>query len=263
MHWLCKLKGHDFVYEPPIVYCQRCGEFRHNPTTKPAGIKNTDAEIRDGVWSDSNKAPGANIDAKISEAGVDPAIVKRQAGVQGVSLFLGGTQPRQILTETVGGGSVSFNVNGANVSAGTTTGDTAEIHSISRTWAGNVDLIRTVVLYVCDWAPPYTDDVEIGSCYHVVNADNGGYLDLTTEEYHAGASTAAATTPAADSYSVLIVEQDFVDGETRFEQRGAVNETATIAAVDEGTFGICTMESNGGGGLIRIAFLKQEIFGSK
>lgn len=31
MHWLCKLFGHDFEYDPPLVYCKRCGEYKHNP----------------------------------------------------------------------------------------------------------------------------------------------------------------------------------------------------------------------------------------
>jgi len=35
MSWLCKLIGHDFEHDPPVLYCRRCGEAKHNPTSAP------------------------------------------------------------------------------------------------------------------------------------------------------------------------------------------------------------------------------------
>jgi len=263
MHWLCKLKGHDFVYEPPIVYCQRCGEFRHNPTTKPAGIKNTDAEIRDGVWSDSTKAPGANIDAKISNAGVDPAIVRREAGVQGWAKALQQGQPRGMATSVTGGGSVTFDKFGANVSAGTTTGDTARVMTVYMYAPDTLDLIKFVATYSTNYNTPLTDDVEIGLSDTGVNTDVGAYLDLTTQEYHAGATTSAAATPALGDLTVLLIEIDFAAGETRFEQRGGVSESATIAEVNFPYEARINTNSNGTGETLRMQFIKEVYIASK
>jgi len=309
MHWLCKLKGHDFVYEPPIVYCQRCGEFRHNPTSAPAGIKNTDAEIRDGVWSDSTKPPGANIDAAIStrsshsladvegeiqdetgapsadaqtlydilanadqgtlttsgdsiadriddyisNAGVDPAIVKRQSKLNGWSKSMQYSAPREVSTAVSGGASATFGDNGVALSPGTTTGDEVYLKGIDFGGVGGISHIITGILYVCVDAPPLTDSIELGHLFTSANMDRGGYLDLTSQVYHAAATTAGATTPAVDDATLLIVDQDFVNSQTVFTQEGGVDETVTIGSVDNTTSGgLVVGESNGAGETIRV-----------
>jgi len=38
MSWICKLAGHDFKHDPPILYCRRCGKFKHNPTSIPPAV---------------------------------------------------------------------------------------------------------------------------------------------------------------------------------------------------------------------------------
>jgi len=39
MNWLCKLFGHKIRHSGDILYCERCGWARHNPTSRPAGIR--------------------------------------------------------------------------------------------------------------------------------------------------------------------------------------------------------------------------------
>jgi len=319
MNWLCKLIGHKIRHSGDILFCERCGWAKHNPTTPPAGVKNTDAEIRDGVWSDSNKAPGANIDAAISSrsshslanvegeiqdetgapsadnqtlydilanadqgtlttsgdsiadriddyvsnAGVDPAIVRRKAGVQGWAHSLPYTQPDEIGTEVTGGGSVSFTKDGAVTNPGTTTGDVAKVYSLNNPYSDSLDLLRFVGIITPWVTTPYTDDTEVGLTHPNVNNDYGAYLDLTAEEYHAGASTSAATLPAQYSTSVLIIEIDFAAGETRFEQRGSVSETATIADTSAPYNGRVLMNSNGAGDELYTRFMKEMYIGSK
>jgi len=320
MHWLCKLFGHDFTYEPPLIYCQRCGEYMHNPfQSGGAGVKNTDAEIRDGVWSDSNKAPGANIDATISSrsshsladvegeiqdetgapsadnqtlydilanadqgtlttsgdsiadriddyvsnAGVNPAIVRREAGVQGWAQSFQYVQPDEVATSTTGGGSVTFEDIGAKMTAGTTSGDTAKLKGLDLQYTDYVDLIKLVAVITSRSTTPPTDDVEIGICRDGVNTDAGAYLDFTAQQYHAGYTTTAATVPAGNEPIVLVVEIDYAAGESRFEQRGAVNETATIADTNPPEWVIAQLNSNGGGEIYTLNYVKEIIIGSK
>jgi len=46
---LCKLGFHDWKHSPPIFYCRRCGEAKHNPTSvpPPAGAGQPDFIIHD------------------------------------------------------------------------------------------------------------------------------------------------------------------------------------------------------------------------
>jgi len=316
MHWLCKLFGHDFKYEPPLVYCQRCGEYKHNPFRSAGGVKNTDAEIRDGVWSDSTKAPGANIDAAISSrsshsladvegeiqdetgtpsadnqtlydilanadqgtlttsgdsiadriddyisnAGVDPATVRREAGVTGFRKMMGTSQPREIAT-SVSGGSVTFDSNGAHVTAGTTSGDTAALLPVD--WLdgpGQVGIIKAVIIFKPEQATPYGDAFRVG-IDSGVTAGDGAVLNLMDGVYEAGGTTASATLPAQNEWSTLSIEVDFDVGETRFQQEGDVSESVTIGNVgsmfDNGTHST----SNGNGEEVCIKFIKLQMWG--
>jgi hypothetical protein len=77
-----------------------------------SGVKNTDTETRDGVWADSTKADGADINAIKTEIGTnaDPAgtttlfawLANIFAGAGGISAILASVNAILVLTETGG-----------------------------------------------------------------------------------------------------------------------------------------------------------------
>lgn len=227
------------------------------------GIKNTEAEIRDGVVNDATKFAGANIDAKISEAGVDPAIVRREARAQGFSTTLINSQPREIITSTIGSGEILWTSSGASVSAGVTSGDAAKLRALNALYLGGVELLKATVIFIPYDTPPFTDDAEIGWLTTNVGGTSGAYLDLTSGEYIAGASSSAATLPAAEEISILAIEIDFNAGETRFKQRGSVTEDVTIAEVSLPNQGLCIMNSNTIGETIYVMYASYIVIGEK
>jgi len=42
VNWLCKLIGHKIRHSGKILYCERCGWAKHNPTSPPAGVTDHD-----------------------------------------------------------------------------------------------------------------------------------------------------------------------------------------------------------------------------
>jgi len=54
MNWLCKLFGHKIRHSGDILYCERCGWAKHNPTSPPAGV--TDHDELTGVSPDDHHA---------------------------------------------------------------------------------------------------------------------------------------------------------------------------------------------------------------
>jgi len=286
VHWLCKLFGHSFEYEPPLVYCKRCGEYKHNPFRSAGGISLADVE---GEIQDETGAPSADnqtlydilanadqgtlttsgdsiadrIDDYISNAGVDPAIVKRESGIFGFECSLANSAPREITT-TTSGGAVNFtSEDGMAVNPSTTSGNTAKVKTIGPGF-GSFDL-RKIVTAIKPLDPtPFADDFEAGFTGYGVNTDSGAYIDFTTAEYHAGTNTAAATLPGQGNVSILIIESDSAANETRFEQRGAVNESVTVAgASSPNTDERIQVNSNGNGERVGFLFWKEMWIASK
>lgn len=195
--------------------------------------------------------------------GVNPAIIRREADVQGWAVSLQYSQPSEISTAVTGGGSVTFDQYGMEANPGTTAGDTADVESLNLGTFDALDLHKFIAVIEPRAPTPLTDDAEVGFISSGVNVDNGAYLDLTTGEYHAVATTSAATLPAENECSVLIIEKDFALGETRFEQRGAVNESVTIGAVGSVAYDRVATASNGSGDGVLLAFIKEVYIGSK
>jgi hypothetical protein len=145
-----------------------------------------------------------------------------------------------------GSASVEFRRSGALLRGSATAGDSASIYGFHNVAFGEFSEIHTLIGYwILGANPPYTDDAELGTMETSVNSDVGAYLDFTTGEYHAGATTAAATLPGNFENCLLKIEQDFVNNETRFGQSGAVDESVTVADVEVGKEAIGQYVSNG------------------
>ena len=170
------------------------------------------------------------------------------SGVRGIEATPLYNSPRHFRDRATGSADIRYTHYGARVSGSATAGDVAKLDGLHNPTVTSYSEVHTVISY---WttgdAPPYTDDVELGVMDNGINADAGAYLDFTTGEYHAGATTAAATLPSNFDAALLRIEQDLANGETRFYQRGKVNEDVTVADVSSGQYVILQYNSNGAG----------------
>ena len=188
--------------------------------------------------------------------------VEEQSGVQGWESAMNFSQPDHVRTNTSGGASVSFAAGGAVASAGATAGDIARIDGMNALNYSGLKMFRVAIAYSVADVTPFTDDAELGWFGSGLES-LGAWLDLTDGQYKTlSSNTAAATLPASGETSVLTIEIDITNNETRFEQSGAVDETATIAdAQKPQAFGLLRMASNGGGESVEIPYARQTIHG--
>jgi len=188
------------------------------------------------------------------------SIVRKEAGVQGWESALTQSQPDRLTVVTTGGGTVSFIENGASVSPGATAGDTAGLEALRGTnYVPGISMIKIATVYQSLDATPLTDDFELGGPSDSVNSDSGAYLDLTSGEYHAGVSTKDATLPSSQEGVLLEIEIDLEEGETRFSQSGAVEESETIGEADGGIMNLITSNSNGVGETVQLLYARQVV----
>lgn len=175
-------------------------------------------------------------------AGVDAAEnTEYGAGILGTSVWFGQSIPHSIGTQSTGGGYVQATNQGIEYSAGSTSGDDAQVQL---SWQGGVQECEKVkvstTFRTANFTPPATDDVRVGM--------GNSYLDLLNEQYVVGNTTAAATT---NDRGVLEIVTDFENGETTFRQP-VIGEEVTINAVEypRATWFLAT--SNGGGDVMQI-----------
>jgi len=159
--------------------------------------------------------------------------IQQRSALQGRVGDFHATFPSAFDSATSGGGVVATYNTGTEISPGATAGDKAHVYGIgqnpSRRFAG-ADLIRTTTIF--NTSSGATAGMQDAFKIGLTLSDKGAGLDLTNETYSVGGRTTPATVNAdSEEVSKLVVEADADAGETRFEQSGAVNETATIGSL--------------------------------
>lgn len=202
------------------------------------------------ILSDGTPFDGANIDAKISEAGVSEDIVIEDSGLFGTQDHFYRELPR-IAASTVGTeGSVTPTSTGTRVESGTDTGFGARLEYAQYfngfapdPSASFKKLQRRICFSVAD-TTPFTDRFDIGFSGNTVASDNPIGIDLANSQYFVNSTTETATLPDQTEIVLLTITIDYETGETTFEQNGAVTETKTINdAIAPGRGNIVTCES--------------------
>lgn len=206
-----------------------------------------------GIYTDAER----EVLTEIGEPSADDRnlykTLKQETGIWGWEKALINGQPREVEVSTSGNGSVTFNNRGAAITPGGTAGDVAELKGMLVD--GNpATYVKTVLPYNLDHFPPSTDEIELGWMDDTINQDRGAYVDFTSEELHAGASTISLTPPRED---IVVIEIDGKAGETRFKFLNSdISKTINEANFDLYR-GIGLTESNGAGQVLRIRYVRQ------
>jgi len=190
-----------------------------------------------------------------------PSTLKRESALFGWQSALTYTQPDRVATSTTGGGSVTFGEEGAEVKPGTTAGDVARLKGYFADHARS-GKVKTAFIFYLQTAPPYTNEFEMGWMDLNVNQDIGAYIDLTSEEYHAGTTTQALPSLNANAITLLEIEIGFDVGETEFHLKqpdAGVDETVTLSETNRGRRGMVISNSNGASEAVRVFYAKQVV----
>lgn len=185
---------------------------------------------------------------------LDSDDVLHQAGTFGQpNLNFAFEQPPHTETSTTGGGSVSFDADGALVNAGSTSGDTAEIGGVhipqTNTWAKL--FVTEIIAYSFAQTLRKDDLMKIGQVSQPgAGQQDGAYVDLTNQQVVVVGNTSPISVDDTDMYAPLYVRIELDDdvNETRFfisDQNNGVQTVTINSTPGDLRQRLLTVESNG------------------
>lgn len=199
------------------------------------GVKNTSQEILDAVTSDSTAFAGGNIsnldalvssrsshadpdpngyiDAPVSNAGVDPDIVRQESIPLTMLNDFHYSQPSSVTTSATGSASVTFGENGGHVDVGSTSGDTAQI-KMGRQDNPSARYHIIKLFFNTVVTPPTGDIVRVGIGTN--NDPYGAFLDLSNEVVKVNSTTQAVSLGSANVGMHVRIIIDRADDSTTF-----------------------------------------------
>jgi len=187
--------------------------------------------------------------------------VREAATVFGYARQLSNTAPKEVSTNSSGGGSVSFNRNGAAVEPGTTGGDFAAITGTPHDeWRAPIS--RVIIGYRHPNNAP-ADDFNIGFVPSTIDDTTGSYIDLETQEFVSGAQRTDASSFLSFGSNVQFVEivENRAENHTQFWVQGELAEQ--IEQVDDvASTNRVLGSSNGNGDNLLIPFLQESYHGT-